>query len=172
MPLLGKIIKNSIELRHRLKLESKPPIHYQKKELLKLMRKAQFTMFGQTYHFSETVNSRNFLNKFKATVPIHDYNSIFAKWWNKCLHNEADVCWPGKVKYFALSSGTSDSSSKHIPVTSEMVKAIQRTSIRQIISLGGYDLPDDIFTKGILMLKIGGKYKINHAKSSNKGKYE
>jgi hypothetical protein len=34
-----------------------------------------------------------------------------------------------------------------------MVKAIQRTSIRQIISLGGYTgLPDDLFSKGILML--------------------
>lgn len=159
MPLLGKIIKNSIELRHRLKAEAKSPIHYQKKELRKLLRKAQFTLFGQTYHFSVIVNSNNFLNKFKATVPVHDYNSIFAKWWNKCLHDETDVCWPGKVKYFALSSGTSDSSSKHIPVTSEMVKAIQRTSLRQIISLGGYDLPDDIFTKGILML--GGSTHLN-----------
>ena len=159
MPLLGKIIKNSIELRHRLKTESKTPIHYQRKELRKLLRKAQFTMFGQTYHFSVILNSRNFINKFKATVPVHDYNSIFSKWWNKSLHNEADVCWPGKVKYFALSSGTSDSSSKHIPVTSEMVKSIQRTSLRQIISLGGYDLPNDIFTKGILML--GGSTHLN-----------
>ena len=40
-----------------------------------------------------------------------------------------------------------------------MVKAIQRTSLRQIISLGGYDLPDDIFTKGILML--GGSTHLN-----------
>ena len=30
---------------------------------------------------------------------------------------EADVCWPGKVKYFALSSGTSETSSKYIPIT-------------------------------------------------------
>jgi len=124
-----------------------------------LLRKAQFTLFGQTYSFNHILSSSNFINKFKATVPVHDYNSIFAAWWNKCLHDEMDVCWPGKVKYFALSSGTSDSSSKHIPVTNDMVKAIQRTSIRQIISLGGYDLPDDIFTKGILML--GGSTHLN-----------
>jgi hypothetical protein len=159
LPLLGTIIKNGIELRHRLKLESRSPIYYQKRELRKLLRKAQFTLFGQTYHFSTIVNSPNFINKFRATVPVHDYNSIFAAWWNKCLHNEPDVCWPGRVKYFALSSGTSDSSSKHIPVTEDMVKSIQRTSIRQIISLGGYDLPGDIFTKGILML--GGSTHLN-----------
>ena len=161
MPLLASIIKKGIALRHRIRLTEKSPIYYQKKELKKLLRKAQFTMFGQTYNFSGIVNSRNFLNKFRATVPVHDYINIYARWWNKSLHNEEDVCWPGKVRYFALSSGTSDSSSKHIPVTSEMVKAIQRTSIRQIISLGGYSgLPDDLFSKGILML--GGSTHLHH----------
>jgi hypothetical protein len=160
MPLLGSIIKKGIEIRHRIRFEEKSASYYQLKELKKLMRKAQFTMFGQTYNFSGMVNSKNVINKFKATVPVHDYNSIYARWWNKTLHNEEDVCWPGKVKYFALSSGTSESSSKHIPVTNEMVKAIQRTSIRQIISLGGYSgLPDDLYTKGILML--GGSTHLN-----------
>ncbi len=153
MPILASIIKKGISLRHRIRLTEKTPDFYQKRELKKLLRKAQFTMFGQTYNFSTIVNSRNFVNKFKASVPVHDYSTIYARWWNKSLHNQEDVTWPGKVRYFALSSGTSESSSKHIPVTSEMVKAIQRTSIRQIISLGGYNgLPDDIFSKGILML--------------------
>ncbi|MFM7016402.1 MAG: GH3 auxin-responsive promoter family protein, partial [Bacteroidota bacterium] len=100
--------------------------------------------------------------------PVHDYNSIYAQWWNKALHNQENVCWPGKVKYFALSSGTSESSSKHIPVTTEMVKAIQRTSLRQIISLGGYQgLPDDLFSKGILML--GGSTHLNQKGSYFEG---
>jgi hypothetical protein len=153
MPLLGAIIKKGIEIRHRIRFEDKSPLRYQQRELKKLLRKAQYTMFGQTYGFSQMINSRNYINKFRATVPVHDYNSIYAQWWNKCLHNEENVCWPGKVRYFALSSGTSESSSKHIPVTNDMVRAIQRTSIRQIISLGGYTgLPGDIYTKGILML--------------------
>lgn len=161
MPILASIIKRGIELRHSIRLPEKTPIYYQQKELKKLMRKAQFTMFGQTYKFSTMVNSRNYVNKFRATVPVHDYNSIYARWWNKCLHNQEDVTWPGNVRYFALSSGTSDSSSKHIPVTRDMVKAIQRTSIRQIISLGGYTgLPDDLFSKGILML--GGSTHLHH----------
>ncbi len=33
-----------------------------------------------------------------------------------------------------------------------MVKAIRRTGVRQILSLSKYDLPDSLFTKGILML--------------------
>jgi len=152
MPLLGSIIKRGIELRHSIHIEWRSPERYQKRELKKLLRKAQFTYFGQTYNFSDTLKSRNFVNKFRATVPVHDYNSIFSKWWNKCLHNEEDVCWPGRVKYFALSSGTSDSSSKHIPVTREMVRAIQKASIRQIVTLANYNIPESIFETGILML--------------------
>ena len=62
------------------------------------------------------------------------------------------MTWPGTVKYFALSSGTSGSSSKYIPVTKSMVKAIRRTGVRQILSLSKYDLPASLFSKGILML--------------------
>jgi GH3 auxin-responsive promoter len=152
MPLLGSIIKRGIELRHSINIEWRSPERYQKRVLKKLLRKAQFTYFGQTYNFPDTLKSRNFVNKFRATVPVHDYNSIFSKWWNKCLHNEEDVCWPGRVKYFALSSGTSDSSSKHIPVTREMVKAIQKASVRQIVTLANYNIPESIFETGILML--------------------
>ncbi len=168
MTILSSIIKRGLSIRHRLRLAEKSPAFYQKRELKKLLRKAQFTMFGQTYNFSSIVNSRNFLNKYRATVPVHDYNSIYARWWNKSLHQQEDVTWPGQVRYFALSSGTSESSSKHIPVTREMVKAIQKTSIRQIISLGGYTgLPDEIFSKGILML--GGSTHLNQQGSYFEG---
>ena len=168
MAILASIIKKGIELRHKIRRSEKTPLYYQKKELKKLLRKSEFTMFGQNYNFTNMVNSRNFVNKFRATVPVHDYNSIYAQWWNKALHHQENVCWPGQVKYFALSSGTSESSSKHIPVTREMVKAIQRTSIRQIISLGGYQgLPDDIFSKGILML--GGSTHLNQKGSYFEG---
>jgi len=163
MPLLGSIIKGGISLRSRIQFERYTPEQHQKKVLKQLLAKAQFTLFGQTYKFSRILSSPQFVNKFRLTVPVHDYNSIFSKWWNKCLHDEEDVCWPGKVKYFALSSGTSNSSSKHIPVTSDMLKSIQRVSIRQIISLAKYNLPQTHFEKGILML--GGSTHL-HQKGS------
>jgi len=51
-----------------------------------------------------------------------------------------------------LSSGTAGSASKHIPVTREMIKALRKASIRQITTLGKYDLPASVFEKGILWL--------------------
>jgi hypothetical protein len=163
MPLLGSIIKKGIALRYKISFERYTAEQHQKKVLRQLLRKSQFTLFGQAYKFSKIIASPQFVNKFRLSVPVHDYNSIFSKWWNKSLHDEQDVCWPGKVKYFALSSGTSDSSSKHIPVTREMLKSIQKVSIRQILSLAKYDLPESLFEKGILML--GGSTHL-HQKGS------
>ncbi len=164
MPILGSIIKRGIALRHRITFERLNPEQHQRKVLRQLLRKAQFTLFGNSYKFSKILASKQFVNKFRLTIPVHDYNSIFATWWNKSLHNQEDVCWPGSVKYFALSSGTSDSSSKHIPVTKEMLHSIQRASVRQIISLAKYNLDESLFTKGILML--GGSTHLHQ-----KGRY-
>lgn len=143
------------------------PIRQQRKVLLKLLRKSQFTMFGQHYNFKRILDSRHFIQAFRETVPIHDYNKIFSQWWNKCLHYEENVCWPGQVKYFALSSGTSESSSKHIPVTNDLVRSIKKTSMRQFFSLGNYDVPERLFQKGILML--GGSTRLQHRGSYYEG---
>lgn len=152
MPLLGSIIKRGITLRHSLSSEKFDVEANQRKVLRQLLKKAQFTLIGQTYKFQKLTSSTQTVNKFRLTVPIHDYNSMFSNWWNKSLHYQEDVCWPGQVKYFALSSGTSGSSSKHIPVTKDMIKAIQKVSLRQIVSLAKYDLPESFFEKGILSL--------------------
>ncbi len=159
MAILGSIIKRGIGLRHKIQIEWRSPERMQRRELKKLLRKAQYTLFGTTYRFSEMLMKPDFTTEFRNTVPVHDYNSIFSSWWNKCLHDEEDVCWPGKVKYFALSSGTSDASSKHIPVTRDMVRAIHKASIRQIINLANFNIPRDIFEKGILLL--GGSTHLN-----------
>ncbi len=159
MPILGSIIKRGIGLRQKIQIEWRSPDRMQRRELRKLIRKAQFTLFGKTYRFPEMLDKKDFSEEFRNTVPVHDYNSIFSSWWNKCLHDEEDVCWPGKVKYFALSSGTSDASSKHIPVTRDMVRAIHKASIRQIINLANFDIPKSTFEKGILML--GGSTHLN-----------
>ncbi len=155
MPILGSIIKGAIELRSKIPSENKKRIDAhiaQRRTLKKLLRKAQFTAFGEYYEFQNILKQKDFVQALKDKVPIHDYNSIFRKWWYRSLNGEAFVCWPNKVKYFALSSGTSEASSKQIPVTSDMFRAIKKTSIRQIVSLANYDFPKEFYEKGILML--------------------
>lgn len=166
MAILGNLLKKGIKLRESLEQEYSSPFDLQKSELRKLIISAAGTQFGKKYNLKEVLNqfpssdSKAFYEIYKKLVPVYDYNKIYNEWWYKCREGEKNVTWPGRVKHFALSSGTSEASSKYIPVTSNMRKAIQKTSLRQILTLSRYEhLPSKVFESGILML--GGSTKLN-----------
>lgn len=172
MAILGTLLKKGIRIREMLEQEYTSPLDLQKKELKELLITASQTEFGRYYNFSDILNSfrksnKEFYNRFKSNIPVHTYNKIHTDWWRFSLKGVKNVCWPGRVKYFALSSGTSEASSKYIPVTKDMTKAIQKTSIRQILTLSKYDLPADSFEAGILML--GGSTHLNRRGSYFEG---
>jgi len=172
MAILGTLLKKGIKLRENLEQEYSSPAELQKQELKHLLITASQTEFGKYYGFQNILKhfrteDKEFYNSFSTVVPIHDYNKIHQDWWHLSLKGAKNICWPGRIKYFALSSGTSESSSKYIPVTKEMTKAIQKTSIRQILTLSKYELPDDFFGAGILM--IGGSTHLNRKGSYFEG---
>ena len=125
----------------------------QLKVLKKLIRKARFTGFGQQYHFDEILMDRHVGKKFQELVPVHNYNKIYSEWWKKTLEGSPDICWPGKIKYYALSSGTSEAASKYIPVTSDLLRGNRVVMVKQLLSLRTYtDIPVKSIGKGWLML--------------------
>jgi hypothetical protein len=158
MPIIGTILKKGIKLRETLEQDYTSSYELQKKELSKLLISARNTQFGRTYKFFDILEEfrsyggHDFFNAFKAEVPVCDYDKMNADWWHKSREGEADVCWPGKTKYFALSSGTSGAASKYIPVTKDMIRQIRKTGTRHIYTLSKYDLPDKFFQSGMLML--------------------
>lgn len=164
MTLLGKIVKGVIHVGNTLIAEDESPLALQEATLRELLNKAKDTHFGRHYNFESILRSDNVAKAFAEAVPMHTYNDIFDQWWHRLLEGESDVCWPGAVEYFALSSGTSGAPSKHIPVTDDMIQAIRKTGIKQVMSLANFDLPSDIFEKEILML--GSSTDL-----VNKGKY-
>ncbi|MDL2238584.1 GH3 auxin-responsive promoter family protein [Bacteroidales bacterium OttesenSCG-928-K22] len=161
MPLLGSLIKNAIELSGYQKPPEINGPQAQRKVLKKLLRKAKNTSFGKKFGFSEILDSKNFISEFQKRVPNYDYDSIHDEWWYKAQLGEEDICWPGKINYFALSSGTSGASSKYIPVSSHMVRQIKKISVRELLTLAQYDLPKEFFTKGALMLGGSTQLKYN-----------
>ncbi|HLP38437.1 GH3 family domain-containing protein [Lacibacter sp.] len=136
-----------------LNLPVNSPKRQQIKVLKNLLKKAKHTEFGQQYHFDEILNNRHPGKRFQELVPVHDYNKIYKDWWHKTLEGNTDVCWPGKIKYFALSSGTSEAASKYIPITNDLMKGNRIAMIKQLISLRTYEnLPVRSLGKGWLML--------------------
>ena len=136
-----------------LNLPVSDPKSQQLKVLKKLLRKARFTEFGQRYRFDEILYSQHPGKSFQEQVPTYDYNKMYDAWWHKAKEGIPDVCWPGVIKYFALSSGTSDATSKYIPITKDLIRSNLITSIKQFFSLARYEkVPKSAAGKGWLIL--------------------
>ncbi|MFI5132684.1 MAG: GH3 auxin-responsive promoter family protein [Chitinophagales bacterium] len=147
-----------------LRIPPNDPRRQQIRVLKKLLKKARFTELGQHYRFDEILLSRHPAKEFQELVPAHDYNKIYSEWWNKTLEGVPDVAWPGKIKYYALSSGTSEAASKYIPVTKEMLRSNTINYVRQLITLFGYEnLNRKAMTRGFLML--GGTTDLKKGKA-------
>lgn len=164
MPIINDFIKKSLAVTKRFKLRNLTPIDYQERMLRKLLRKAMHTAFGKHYDFEKILEADNFIEAYQAAVPIFDYDKIHNEWWIRTLNEETDICWPGKIKYFALSSGTSGAPTKHIPITMDFIKSHRRGSLRLIAALPNYDVPKSLYSKGMMLL--GGSTELQ-----NKGGY-
>ncbi|MBD0331142.1 MAG: GH3 auxin-responsive promoter family protein [Chitinophagaceae bacterium] len=147
-----------------LRLPENDSRRQQLRVLKKLLQKSKFTSFGQHYRFDEILLSRHAGKKFQDIVPVHDYSKIYEEWWKKTLDGVPDVTWPGKIKYYALSSGTSEAASKYIPVTKDMLRSNRVNYIRQLLSLINYEnFSRNVVTKGFLML--GGATDLQKGKA-------
>ena len=158
MALIDVQLPNS--LARALRLPKKSPRRQQLKVLKKLLKKARFTEFGQQYHFDGILLNRHIVKSFQENVPVHDYNKIHSEWWYKTLEGKPDICWPGKIKYYALSSGTSESASKYIPITNDLLRGNRIVMVKQLLTLRNYqDINVKSIGKGWLM--IGGSTDLN-----------
>jgi hypothetical protein len=159
MAVLGSIIKGAINIRSRIPAR-KNVYKQQVKQLQKLLTKAQYTAFGTHYDFSEILLQEDPIGLFQKNVPIYDYQSIFDSWWHRALKGERDVTWPGKINYFALSSGTSESASKHIPVTKDFLRSVQKGTLKQIVATKHFNFEKEQYETEILF--VGGSTNLNY----------
>ena len=125
-------------LNKALGIPQRTPQRSQLRVLKKLLRRARYTAFGQAFGFEQILQSKRVEKMFQQKVPVYSYSKIYKDWWHKTLEGQADICWPGKIKYFALSSGTSESASKYIPITNDLLKGNKVIMIKQLLSLLTY----------------------------------
>ena len=77
-----------------------------------LLQRAADTEWGQRYKYA----SIHSYEEFAATVPVNTYEELKG-YIDRMRHGERDVLWPGQVKWYAKSSGTTNDKSKFIPVS-------------------------------------------------------
>ena len=155
IPIVGAVIKTVAEI-SSIPAEAKQkrinPVKAQERELRKLLRRAQLTAFGQHYGFSDILRADNITDAYRKAVPVFDYNKMHNEWWYRAQKGERRVTWPGKIKYFALSSGTSEAASKFVPITRPMLNSITKAGTKQFFSASQYDFPASFYNSGVLCI--------------------
>ncbi len=132
----------------------------QEKVLKKLLEAARETSFGSQYNFAGIMDAEDIIAAFQKVVPFSTYATM-KEWWKRCMAGESDVVTEGAIQYFALSSGTSDGSSKFIPVSKKQLSQFRRESIRFSLYMAlNREIPKLTFSKDNLL--IGGSTMLNY----------
>ncbi|NOR29339.1 MAG: hypothetical protein GQ540_12505 [Lutibacter sp.] len=136
--------------KHQIELFLKYPIDVQNELLFKLLDKAKHTEVGNMYNFSAIKSYKEFTKK----VPIQQYESI-EPLIERTRKGEQNLFWPTPIKWFAKSSGTTNSKSKFIPVSDEALEDCHFKAGKDMLCLFFNNNPDaQLFVgKG---LRLGG----------------
>jgi len=94
----------------------------QRAQLRWLLRRAQDTVFGREHDFARIadLDGDELLRAYRASVPVGDIDAIRPLLSRMREEAEPDVTWPGVVRDWAQTSGTT-AGDKFIPVSREML---------------------------------------------------
>lgn len=84
----------------------------QERVLRRLLTRASDTEWGHAHGYSSSMT----YDEFAAHTPVNTYEELKG-YIDRMRHGERDVLWPGRVKFYAKSSGTTSDKSKFIPVS-------------------------------------------------------
>ena len=86
----------------------------QRAVLRRLLDKAAQTEWGKAHAYGKELS----YEEFAKQTPLNTYEELKG-FIDRMRHGEKDVLWPGRVKWYAKSSGTTNDKSKFIPVSTD-----------------------------------------------------
>ena len=89
----------------------------QRMVLSRLMNEAKETEYGRKHGFGTVKGYEDFVRR----TPMNTYEELKGE-IDRMRRGERDILWPGRVKWYAKSSGTTNDKSKFIPVSREGLK--------------------------------------------------
>jgi GH3 auxin-responsive promoter len=150
--LFSWVIKKRL---HQIDLFKKYPVEVQSELFQRLVDEAALTRFGLEHNFS---NIRS-IKDFKQAVPIRTYED-FKPYIDLLREGQQNVLWPSRLKWFAKSSGTTDSKSKFIPVSREAIDECHYKGGKDLLALYYAQRPTAKLYTGKTLV-VGGSSKIN-----------
>lgn len=154
--LLTWLIRRRIR---QIELFMKYPEEVQLEWFHKLLHRAKNTEWGKKYEY----NSIRTPEEYRHRVPLHEYESL-KPYIERLQHGEKNLLWPGEIKWFAKSSGTSGSKSKLIPVSFDALEKCHFNGGRDMLAIYFHNHPDSkIFSgKGLIMGGSRSITRVNH----------
>ena len=150
--IISSVIKRRIEnIRHTIK----SPHKTQEKVFRNLIKKGRQSVFGKKYKFNNITSYQD----FTESVPINTYEDLYP-YIKRIMCGEMNILWPGKTKWFAKSSGTTNSDSKYIPITQEALYKCHYKGGKDMLSLYANNFPTRNLYNG-KGLMLGGSFKYN-----------
>lgn len=138
---------------HQIDLFRKYPHEVQEEWLFKLVRKAQNTDWGQAHGYADIQT----YEQFKTQVPISKYEDLEER-IGSVRKGKQNILWPTETKWFAKSSGTSNSKSKFIPVTQEALIDCHFKGGKDMLSIYCDLFPDTKIFNGKSLI-LGGSHE-------------
>lgn len=115
--------------RRRAQLAAEDAVALQQNQLQRLVRRAVETPFGKAHDFTGIRTVAD----FQTRVPPRRYEDFWRDWWQPRFPRLANVTWPDRIAFFAVSSGTTSGTSKYIPVSAAMLRANRRAALDVLV---------------------------------------
>lgn len=132
------------------------PIEFQQNTFDYLIEHGKNTLFGHEKAFAKITGK----DDFRKRVPVSSYEDLRPYLDQIIVEKKENVLWDSPVKWFAMSSGTTEDKSKYIPVTEESLKNSHYRAGYQMLGMYARHYPDSAFIFGKSMV-LGGSKQLN-----------
>ena len=157
MPVISTIL-NRISSSRLKEIDNfrKDPAGVQEKVFFSLVRRAAETEWGKLHGY-DSIRSPG---DFRSRVKVQSYEDIIP-WVERLRKGEKNLLWPGEVRWFAKSSGTTSTRSKFIPVTRESLEECHFRGSKDVTAVYIDNRRDTRIFNGRSLI-LGGSHKINN----------
>ena len=121
-----------------------------------LIHTAKDTEYGRNHAFD---NIKDY-DQFVSMVPVNTYEELKGD-IDRMRHGEKDILWPGRVRWYAKSRGTTNDKSKFIPVSDEGLQKIHYAGGRDSVALYLRNNPKSKMFDGKGLI-LGGSHAPNY----------
>ncbi|MHC5538237.1 lyso-ornithine lipid synthetase OlsH [Singulisphaera rosea] len=104
------------------------PVSVQERMMRALVYKARNTRFGVDHGFSAIRT----VDDYRRAVPLRSYEDLWKSYLKDRYPVFDDLTWPGRIPYFALTSGTTQGATKYIPVSREMLASNRKGALSMV----------------------------------------